>query len=384
MTAIALKMLFGDRGKFFGMVVGLTFAALIMTQQPAIFLGLMTRTYAAIRDVAIADVWVMDAGVQYVEESKPMRDTDLIRVRGVTGVAWAVPTYKNIINARLSDGSTKAINLNGLDDATLIGGPLRMLEGKLGDLRQADAIIVDREAAEEHLSYIGPDGRERPLAVGDEIEVNDRRAVVAGIGESSRDFVLVPKAFTTYSRALSYAPPQRRLMTYILVKARDDAEPAELARLIEAKTGLRALTARAFEWETLLYWLENTGIPINFGISVMLGFLVGAAIAGQSFFNFVRENLTHYAVLKAMGLRSGMLVRMVLSQALVVGTIGYGIGVGISALFGTLMTRSVLAFFMPPELLLFSGGGVLIIVALSALLGIRQVLKLDPAVVFRS
>jgi ABC-type antimicrobial peptide transport system permease subunit len=39
---------------------------------------------------------------------------------------------------------------------------------------------------------------------------------------------------------------------------------------------------------------------------------------------------------------------------------------------------------MPPELLLFSGGGVLIIVALSALLGIRQVLKLDPAVVFRS
>jgi putative ABC transport system permease protein len=384
MTAIALKMLFGDSGKFFGMVVGLTFAALIMTQQPAIFLGLMTRTYAAIADVAIADIWVMDAGVQYVEESKPMRDTDLIRVRGVTGVAWAVPIYKNIINARLPDGSTKAINLNGLDDATLIGGPLRMLEGKLGDLRQADAIIVDREAAEDQLSYLGPGGRERALGIGDEIEVNDRRAVVVGIGESSRDFVLVPKAFTTYSRALSYAPPQRRLMTYILVKARDDAEPAELARLIEAKTGLRALTARAFEWETLFYWLENTGIPINFGISVMLGFLVGAAIAGQSFFNFVRENLTHYAVLKAMGLRNGTLVGMVLSQALVVGTIGYGIGVGISALFGTVMANTVLAFFMPTALLLFSGAGVLIIVALSALLGIRQVLKLDPAVVFRS
>jgi putative ABC transport system permease protein len=384
MTAIALKMLFGDSGKFFGMVVGLTFAALIMTQQPAIFLGLMTRTYAAIADVAIADIWVMDAGVQYVEESKPMRDTDLIRVRGVTGVAWAVPIYKNIINARLPDGSTKAINLNGLDDATLIGGPLRMLEGKLGDLRQADAIIVDREAAEDQLSYLGPGGRERALGIGDEIEVNDRRAVVVGIGESSRDFVLVPKAFTTYSRALSYAPPQRRLMTYILVKARDDAEPAELARLIEAKTGLRALTARAFEWETLFYWLENTGIPINFGISVMLGFLVGAAIAGQSFFNFVRENLTHYAVLKAMGLRNGTLVGMVLSQALVVGTIGYGIGVGISALFGTVMANTVLAFFVPTALLLFSGAGVLIIVALSALLGIRQVLKLDPAVVFRS
>lgn len=115
-----------------------------------------------------------------------------------------------------------------------------------------------------------------------------------------------------------------------------------------------------------------------------LGFLVGAAIAGQSFFNFVRENLAHYAVLKAMGLRAGVLVRMVLVQALVVGSIGYGIGVGISALFGTLMTKTVLAFYMPPELLLFSSGGVLLIVALAALLGIRQVLRLDPAVLFRS
>ena len=383
MTAIALKMLFGDRGKFFGMVVGLTFAALIMTQQPGIFLGLMTRTYAAIEDVPIADLWVMDPGVQYLEESKPMRDTDLIRVRGVTGVAWAVPIYKNIINARLPDGSTKAINLTGLDDATLIGGPRRMLEGKLGDLRRADAIIVDREAAEERLRYRGPDGRERPLAVGDEIEVNDRRAVVVGIGESSRDFVLVAKAFTTYSRALGYAPPQRRQLTYILVKARDGTDPAALTRLIEARTDLRALTSKDFERETLRYWLENTGIPINFGISVTLGFLVGAAIAGQSFFNFVRDNLTHYAVLKAMGLRAGVLVRMVLVQALVVGSIGYGIGVGISALFGTLMTETVLAFYMPPELLLFSSGGVLVIVALAALLGIRQVLRLDPAVVFR-
>jgi putative ABC transport system permease protein len=384
MTAIALHMLFGDRGKFFAMVVGLTFAALIMTQQPSIFLGLMTRTYASIQDVPIADVWVMDPGVQYIEESKPMRDTDLIRVRGVTGVAWAVPVHKSIINARLPDGTTKAINLTGLDDATLIGGPPRILEGELGDLRRADAIIVDREAAEDHLRWRGTDGRERPLAVGDEIEVNDRRALVVGIGESSRDFVLVPKAFTTYSRAMAYAPPQRRQLTYILVKARDGVDPAGLARLIEAKTDLRALTGWEFRWETLRYWLENTGIPINFGTSVTLGFLVGAAIAGQSFFNFVRDNLAHYAVLKAMGLRAGVLVRMVLVQALVVGAIGYGIGVGISALFGTLMRGTVLAFFMPSELLLLSSAGVLTIVALSALLGIRQVLRLDPAVVFRS
>lgn len=384
MTAIALQMLLGDRGKFFGMVIGLTFAALIMTQQPSIFLGLMTRTYAAIGDVPLPDIWVMDPGVQYLEESKPMRDTDLNRVRGVTGVAWAVPLYKNIINVRLPDGATKAVILTGLDDATLIGAPPRMLEGTLADLRRADGILVDREAAEERLRWRGADGALRPLRVGDEIEINDQRAVVVGIGQSSRDFVLVAKAFTTYSRAIRYAPPQRRQLTYILVKARDGVDPVGLARSIERSTDLRALTRDEFQRATLVYWLENTGIPINFGISTTLGFLVGTAIAGQSFFNFVRENLTHYAVLKAMGLGSGALVRMVLVQALAVGAIGYGIGIGIAAVFGTLMRGTVLAFYMPPELLLFSTAGVLLIVTLSALLGIRQVLRLDPAVVFRS
>lgn len=384
MIAIALHMLFGDRGKFIAMVIGITFAALIMTQQPSIFVGLLSRTYAFIDDVALPDIWVMDTGVQYVEESKPLRDTDLTRVRGVGGVAWAVPMYRSLINARLPDGKTKTINLAGLDDATLVGGPPRMIEGTLGDLRRADGIIVDRDAAEKRLRWVGPDGRQRPLAVGDEIEINDHRAIVVGIGESTRDFVLVPKAFTTYSRAMTFAPRQRRLLTYVLVKAQPGVDHAQLARRIAQTTGLRVLTKEQFKGETLGYWMKNTGIPINFGISVTLGFLVGAAIAGQSFYNFVRENLSRYAVLKAMGARAVVLVRMVMVQALVVGAIGYGIGVGLSAVFGSFVTDSVLAFYMAPQLLLFAGAGILIIVTLSALLGIRQVLKLDPAVVFRS
>jgi len=68
----------------------------------------------------------------------------------------------------------------------------------------------------------------------------------------------------------------------------------------------------------------------------------------------------------------------------VVGIIGYGIGVGLSALFGTAMKGSVLAFYMPWQLLLLSGGGVLLIVMLAALMSIRAVIKLDPATVFRS
>ena len=39
MNLIALKMLMGDRAKYFGIVMGLTFASLLITQQAGIFVG---------------------------------------------------------------------------------------------------------------------------------------------------------------------------------------------------------------------------------------------------------------------------------------------------------------------------------------------------------
>ncbi len=111
---------------------------------------------------------------------------------------------------------------------------------------------------------------------------------------------------------------------------------------------------------------------------------MGAAIAGQSFFNFVRESLRQFAALKAMGVRNGTLVRMVLLQAAVVGSIGYGFGIGLSALFGVAIRDSVLAYYMPWQLLLSTAAGVALIVVLAALVGIRSVIRLDPATVFRS
>ncbi|MDX2112531.1 MAG: FtsX-like permease family protein [Alphaproteobacteria bacterium] len=383
MNAIALQMLFGDRGKYIAMIIGIGFASLIMTQQPSIFWGLLTRTYAFIGDVAAPDIWVMDPGVQYVEEHKPMRDTDLARVRGVAGVAWAAPMYKSLMVAKLPDGSTRSIDLTGLDDATLIGAPPQIVEGSLESLRQADGVLVDKEAAFTRLRVSMPDGSTRPLAIGDVMEINDRRAVVVGYAKASRNFVLQPFIYTTYTRALTYAPQNRRQLTYVLVKAQEGVDIQTLADRISGEVDLLALTSDQFKTVTFDYWMKNTGIPINFGISVTLGFIVGAAVAGQAFFNFIRENLKQYAALKAMGLRSGVLVRMVLLQSLVVGLTGYGLGVGMTALFGYLMRDTVLAFSMHPFILIFALAGVFLIVAAAALLSIRQVIKIDPAVVFR-
>jgi putative ABC transport system permease protein len=380
---IALQMLFGDRRKYIAIVIGITFAALIMTQQPSIFLGLLTRTYSFVNDVSLPDIWIMDPGVQFVEEHKPIRDTDLGRIRGVKGVEWAVPMYKNLVRARLPDGKTKTIDLTGLDDATLVGAPYRILQGNLLDMRKSDAIFVDYEAARTRLRLENQDGTTRPLKVGDILEINDRQAIVTGYIKSTRNFVLQPQVYTTYSRALQYASPNRKYLTYILVKAKQGVDLQELCKKITQYMGLAAYTSDQFRKVNLNYWMKNTGIPINFGISVLLGFIVGAAVAGQTFYNFVQENLKHYAVLKSMGLENKTLIKMVALQAMTVGIIGYGIGTGLTALFGLNVYDSVLAFKMAPFILLFCALGVFVIILISAILGIWRVIRVDPSTVFR-
>ncbi len=59
MYSIALKMLFGDRGKYIAMIVGITFASLIMTQQPSILVGLLSRTYSFVGDVGLPDIFAV-------------------------------------------------------------------------------------------------------------------------------------------------------------------------------------------------------------------------------------------------------------------------------------------------------------------------------------
>lgn len=385
MNFVAWKMLVGDRAKYIGIIVGLTFASLLITQQAAIFVGLMSRTYGFITDTGLPDIWVMDKKVQFIDDIKPLQDTQLYRVRGVDGVDWAAPLYKGLLKARLDNGNFQTCQVVGLDDATLIGGPPEMAEGKLEDLRRADSVVVDIVGAQDKLAHQQtPTAKPIPLKIGDVLELNDHRATVVGLCRVGRTFQSQPVVYTTYARATTFAPRERKLLSFVLVKAKKGVDIKELCHRIEKTTGLAAYTQQGFKDLTFWYFFKYTGIPINFGISVMLGFIVGTAIAGQTFYNFTLDNLRHFGALKAMGASNGVLLRMIILQAVIVGGIGYGLGVGFASLFGSLTTNTELSFLLPWQLLLITAAAVTIICVFSSLVSIRTVIKLEPAIVFKS
>src|SRR5262249_14840674 len=158
-------------------------------------------------------------------------------------------------------------------------------------------------------------------------------AVLVGVCKVAQPFLSDPIMYVRFSQAANYVPRQRNLMNYILVKPKDGVGHQELCRAIEAGTGRMALTRRQFFWRTVRYFLASTGIPVNFGITIALGFIVGAAVTGQTLYLFVLENLKQFGALKAMGVPNGGILRMIVLQALLVGGIGYGLGVGLCALF---------------------------------------------------
>jgi putative ABC transport system permease protein len=379
MNWIALKMLMGDRSKYLGLIFGVSFATLLMSQQISIFAGIMRRTGSQILDVRDADIWVMDNKVRYIDEVPGLPDGDLHRVRSVPGVDWAVRMYKGQVRARLAGGNFRNVILFGLDDATLVGAPTEMVAGSLGDLRGPDAVIIDTAGYE----YMWPG---EPVTLGRTFEMNDRRVVLVGICKASAPFTTLPILYTRYSQAGRVVPRERNLMTFILVKPQSGLPAAEVCRRIEEQTGLQALTQQQFFWKTIAYFLGSTGIPVNFGITITLGFIIGVAIAGQTFYLFTVENLKQFGALKAMGVNNRRIVGMILLQALVVGAIGYSIGVGLTAAFfeSTSHLTHLAGLHLFWEVMAGTGVCVVLIVILASLLSIRRVLVLEPAVVFRA
>lgn len=384
MLGIALRMLFGDRTKYLAILLGVTLTSLVITQQGAIFIGLMSRTFALITDMGDPDIWVMDPKVAYVDDTKPLQDTELYRVRGVEGVAWAAPLFKGTTRARMDDGTFQNCVLIGIDDATLTGGPPSMVSGQLEGLLRTDSILMDNYGATTKFAHTREDGTTVPLGLGDTIELNDKRAVVVGISNNRRTFQSQPTVYTTYSRARSYAPRERKTLTFVLVKASPGVDHKQLCERISRVTGLAAYQRDDFKWKTVMYFIENTGIPINFGIAVGLGFVIGVLITGFMFYSFTIDNLRYFGTLKAMGASDNRLLSMVILQALVVAFLGFGIGSGLATLFGTFASQNTtLAFRLPWQLVFVSGAAVTLISVISAMVSMRQVLRLEPAVVFK-
>lgn len=269
MIAIALKMLLGDRAKYFGLLFGITFTSFLVTFAASYFGGMMTRSFALIAE-SPADVWVMDPAVVAVDRTMNLPASALSRVRSVPGVLSAVPLALATAEARFPNGRFQSVQVIAVDDATLAGVPLLADGATAAVLRTPDAVIVDdggssgkldtpiRLADQWPLGSPHLNVPMRPLATGDELLLNDTRARVAGRSLALPRFPPRPLLFTTMSTAGRILLPERRRLTFVLVTAARGVDPGELATRIEAATHLRARSSVDFKSDTVRWMVANS------------------------------------------------------------------------------------------------------------------------------
>ncbi|GDX97890.1 ABC transporter permease [Phycisphaerae bacterium] len=376
MFRIALRMLFGDRTKYVTLVLGLAFAALLMNQQGAIFLGLLRLATGPLQNVTQNDLWVTDPDTPWIAEFRALPDQKLARVRSVAGVAWAEPFFNGIAVCELASGTFKRVQIIGISRSTLAGGPPEMIEGRIEDLWIPDAIVVERKSLE----------RLGGAKVGDVLKINDRRAVIVGVCKAKLGFEGNAVIYTTFDNATRFTPTGRERISYVLVKVKDGIPVQTVKEAIKALGDVDAFTSDEFRLKTKAFIVVATGIGINFAVTIVLGLVVGLLLSASIFYQFTVENLRYFAVLKAMGARTPTLTGMILIQAIVVGVIGFGIGGGVAGMFAMVLNKaeSELQAEFPWWLYVGSFVATIITIMLASLISVRRVVGVSPGQVFAS
>lgn len=395
MLHIALKMLVADRAKFIGLLFGIVFTSFLVTFAASYFCGFMTAGFALVSENGEADVWVMDPAVESAEQTINLPSNALARVRSVPGVAYAVPLVLGSGQVRLPNGRFQPFQVIGVDDATLTGAP--RVGGHSADaLHKANTVVVDAGGTSGKLDtplrqtdqWPG-DGAHldvpvRELTAGDDILLNDHLLRVVGRSQTLPRFPARPLLYMTQSTAIDALPPERNMLTFVMAKAAGSVTPATLAARITKRTGLRARSAADFKSDTVRWFLVNSEDVGDIAAMLTLAMTVGFGVTGVMLYMFTYEHQKQYAVLKAMGAQSRTVLSMVLVQAATCALLGTGLGIGLCGIVGDVVMRMGYPFRMMWFTPIIGMLGVVLISLAAAVLSVRPILRLQPAVVFAS
>ncbi|TDB58110.1 FtsX-like permease family protein [Arundinibacter roseus] len=367
----AFKFMWYDKAKTFGILFGMVLSVFLVGQQVMICLALLGST-VSLATFNEQYIWVVS------DKSKQVIDLPLIDMRiarellSVRGVKTASPLVFAGGNVKFPDGSKVAVSLIGTQAPYFAGGPWRVKQGKPTDLLQDGAVFLD-SMNPEFGSFI---------KVGDQVEFNGQRVRVAGL-TAQTEGLGVSFGFTTVERARKLSGVSSTQASAVLVTCQEGFPMEQVvANINQEIPGITARTGKDYGDSSLRYFATSSGIVASFGLLVVFAVITGFAIVGLTLYSAVSDRLRDYGTLKAIGGTNRTIRKLILSQALIYAISGFGIAYGLLVLFIN-ATKGSLDLQLTPVLSMYLIGVTIFIAILGSMFGMRRIIKLEPAAVFR-
>jgi len=249
-------------------------------------------------------------------------------------------------------------------------------------LRGQDVVIFDAASRPE----FGPVVEELDPATKLFVEINDRNVQVAGLFHMGTSFGIDGSIITSVDNWLRLFPNRSRNdieLGLIKLKPGADAEATRDRLRNYLPKDVLVMTKTDFVQREKNYWNAATPIGYIFAFGAIMGFVVGAIIVYQILFADVSEHLNEYATLRALGYPNRFISGIVIQQAIILGVLGYFPGIAaVYWLSAKAASATHLPLYITQDRALFVFTLTLSMCAISALLAVRKVRRLDPADVF--
>lgn len=365
---LARRNLAGNRVRLLVSVGSVALALSLTIAFDAIFAGVANQLTTYV-DRAGADVWVAQAGVRNLHMVASWLPASVTGdVKAVDGVAEVTPILYS--TDTIAAGNDRAVAyVIGLPADAVMGSPWNVVDGS--DRPGPGEVIVDRGFA----SKAG-------ISIGDDVTVLGGETRVVGLSSGTASLVnsVAFVSFEAFQTMRGGAP----VVSFVLVRVVSGASPQDVAAEIERVVpGVTAQSRAAFAVEERRLVMDMSADVI--AIMNAVGFAVGLAVVALTVYVATLARRREYGALKALGARNRFLYGVVLSQAVLSVALGFVVGLAFTELISLAVARTDLNLELAISAASLAKVGLFaaVIAGLAAILPIRQIAGLDPAVVFR-
>jgi putative ABC transport system permease protein len=311
---LAWLNLWHDKTRTATALAGTTFAVVLVLMQLGFFRSVLHTAGVVYQEL---DFDIVITSVRYQQMLKP-GDFDEIRLttaQAVAGVRDAMPVSLGMQLYRNPEtGLKRSILVIGVDPKRHYVKVLKPEQLPL--VMPADRVLMDELSRPEY--------GERRVEL--KSEIGSRAVEVVGLFHLGCGFGADGTVVTSTETFAGLFPPRTSEQISLgLVRLTDGADPgAVVERLKRAlPQDVAVMTRKDFLNQERYFWVVKTSVGVIFGLGVVVSIMVGAMVVYQVLSADIAKRMPEYATLKAMGYPESYLTKVILTQATIIGAVGF-------------------------------------------------------------